>query len=401
MMVIEFKNISKKFKKGESFDSLRDFIPNLVKGIFDRNNKNEELHGKEFWALKNVSFELKRGECLGIIGTNGSGKSTTLKLLSKILKPTTGEIKINGRLSALIEVGAGFHGDLTGRENIYLNGAIIGMKNKEINKKFDSIVEFSELEEFIDTPVKRYSSGMYARLGFSVAAHMDPNILLVDEVLSVGDICFQAKCIERIKKMKQEGVTIIFISHNMEAMLNLCSRAILLHKGVILTQGSTEEVVREYQSNSQKKMLKNYEITNEPIFIKNLDFTDSTGNLRYSFKKGETCHIKLLIESKETIKNPVIGIAFYDSKGICIYGHNSKIDKIIIGDITGVLELGVEYPHINFQPGTYFVTVAIFDNRGLEPYQYLDRHFTFSVYGDKGEIGMISIPHNWKTNNLH
>ena len=196
---IEFINVSKKFKKGEKFDSLRDFIPSLIKGNFGKNGKNGNLKDQEFWAVKDVSFQLKKGEALGIIGPNGAGKSTILKMLSRIYKPTSGEIKINGKLSALLEVGAGFHPDLTGRENIYLSAAIIGMKKKEIESKIDSIIEFSELEDFIDTPVKKYSSGMYVRLGFSISAHMDPEILLLDEVLAVGDFSFQKKCLHRIQ----------------------------------------------------------------------------------------------------------------------------------------------------------------------------------------------------------
>ncbi|MBU1932314.1 MAG: ABC transporter ATP-binding protein, partial [Candidatus Omnitrophica bacterium] len=201
---IEFINVSKKFKKGEKTDCLRDFIPNLFKSMSPsaRRVTHDALREREFWALKDVSFQLKKGETLGIIGPNGAGKSTILKMLSGILRPTKGEIKINGKLSALLEVGAGFHPDLTGRENIYLSGAIIGMKKKEIERKIDSIIEFSELGDFIDTPVKRYSSGMYVRLGFSISAHMDPDILLLDEVLAVGDMGFQAKCIERIKQLE-------------------------------------------------------------------------------------------------------------------------------------------------------------------------------------------------------
>ena len=186
-VALEFDGVWKKFRKGEKHDSLRDLVPALVKALLSGNHR-DALKTREFWALRDVSFQIKRGEAVGIIGANGSGKSTTLKLLSGILKSTRGEVKVNGKLSALIEVAAGFHPDLTGRENIYLNGTILGMRKPEIDRKFDEIVDFSGLEDFIDTPVKRYSSGMYARLGFSVAAHVDPDILLVDEVLSVGDM---------------------------------------------------------------------------------------------------------------------------------------------------------------------------------------------------------------------
>src|SRR4030067_2714010 len=213
-VVLEFNYVLKKFKKGERYDSLRDFIPAIAKRLFN-SSQGEELQEKEFWSIKDVSYQVMKGEALGIIGPNGAGKSTVLKLLSGILKPNKGNIKVNGRLSALIEVGAGFHPDLTGRENIYLNGAILGMRRDEIDRKFNEIVEFSGISEFIDTPVKRYSSGMYARLGFSVAAHVDPEILLIDEVLSVGDFSFQLKCLKRIQEGKENGRTGIFISHNL------------------------------------------------------------------------------------------------------------------------------------------------------------------------------------------
>jgi lipopolysaccharide transport system ATP-binding protein len=217
----------------------------MTKRLFLGNHRGE-LQEQEFWAVQGVSFQVRCGEALGVIGPNGAGKSTILKLLSGILRPNKGEIKVNGRLSALIEVGAGFHPDLTGRENIYLNGAILGMKKSEIDRKFDEIVDFSGVQEFIDTPVKRYSSGMYARLGFSVAAHVNPDILLVDEVLSVGDLQFQEKCIDKMLSLKDEGIPIVFVSHNLQSIQLLCKRAILLKVGKIIKEGSVETVLNEY-----------------------------------------------------------------------------------------------------------------------------------------------------------
>lgn len=242
---IECVSVSKKFKKGELHDSLRDLIPAIAGQIFKK-NREHGLGKKEFWALGDVSFEAKRGEALGIIGHNGAGKSTLLKIFSGIMKPTRGEFSIHGKLSALIEVGAGFHPDLTGRENVFLNGLILGMSRQEVKQKFDEIVYFSGLEDFIDTPVKRYSSGMYARLGFSVAAHVNPDVLLVDEVLSVGDWAFQRKCIEKMGELVKTGATIIFISHNLPAVINLCSGCILLERGRVAKTGHPEEVVKFY-----------------------------------------------------------------------------------------------------------------------------------------------------------
>jgi len=242
---LEFQHVFKKFRKGEGHDSLRDLIPGLLKKTFQVHGK-VALKKKEFLALKDVSFQVGKGEALGIVGPNGSGKSTTLKILSGILRPTAGIMKVKGRISALIEVGAGFHPDLTGRENIFLNGAILGMSRSEIRQKMDANVEFSGIPGFIDTPVKRYSSGMYARLGFAIAAHVEPEILLVDEVLSVGDYMFQGQCIRKMNEVLKNGTTVIFVSHNMESVLSLCGRAILLVNGEIAREGAPTEVIAEY-----------------------------------------------------------------------------------------------------------------------------------------------------------
>jgi len=242
---LEFHRIFKKFRRGEGYDSLRDLLPGIFKKAFEYSG-GVGLKEKEFWALRDVSFQVGRGEALGIVGPNGSGKSTALKILSGILKPTSGTMRVNGRISALIEVGAGFHPDLTGRENIYLNGAILGMSKWEIQKKLDAIIDFSGIPDFIDTPVKRYSSGMYARLGFSIAAHVEPEILLVDEVLSVGDFTFQGRCIQKMQEILKNGTTVIFVSHNMESVLSLCDRAILLVNGQVTKEGEPGEVIAEY-----------------------------------------------------------------------------------------------------------------------------------------------------------
>src|SRR6185436_20132984 len=238
-------HVFKRFRRGDQHDSLRDLIPSLVKRAV-RKDRERVLAPQEFWVLNDVSFDVKKGETLGIIGHNGAGKSTMLKHLSGIMVPTRGSIEVNGRLSALIEVGAGFHSDLTGRENVFLNGVILGMSRDEVRRKFDEIVEFSGLAQFIDTPVKRYSSGMYARLGFSVAAHLDPDILVIDEVLSVGDHAFQARSLAKMRSVLQSGATVIFVSHNLHAVADLCGRTLLLSKGTMLHDGPTSEVIHTY-----------------------------------------------------------------------------------------------------------------------------------------------------------
>src|SRR6266851_4333534 len=243
-IVLRVESVSKKFVRGEIHDSLRDLIPALAARLTGRARATSA--DRDFWALRDVSFELSRGDAFGIIGANGAGKSTMLKLITGIMKPTAGRIHVNGRLSALIEVGAGFHPDLTGRENIYLNGMILGMKRVEIDRKFDAIVEFSGLAEFIDTPVKRYSSGMFTRLGFSVAAHVDPDILIVDEVLSVGDFVFQRKCVERMNAVLASGTTVVFVSHNLRAVADLCPRSLFLERGRVAAIGPTDDVIKAY-----------------------------------------------------------------------------------------------------------------------------------------------------------
>lgn len=244
MRVINVENVSKLyFLGGTSHNSLRDALVSFIKGA--KRDKKREL-----WALKDVNFEVKDGETLGIIGHNGAGKSTLLKILSRITKPTSGQIEIHGRVGSLLEVGTGFHNELSGRENIYLNGAILGMKRAEIAKKFDEIVAFSEVEKFLDTPVKHYSSGMYMRLAFSVAAHLDPEVLIVDEVLAVGDSSFQKKCLNKMRDVSQSGRTVLFVSHDMSSITRICGRAIALAQGEIVSQGAAGEVVREYLSSS-------------------------------------------------------------------------------------------------------------------------------------------------------
>jgi len=242
---LRLDGVYKKFRKGELYDSLRDLLPALGRRLFRREPAGT-LAPRDFWALQDVGFEVRRGEAFGIIGSNGAGKSTILKLITGIMRPTRGVVQVHGRLSALIEVSAGFHPDLTGRENIYLNGTILGMTRAEIRRRFDAIVAFSELEQFLDTPVKRYSSGMFARLGFSVAVHVEPEILIVDEVLSVGDYLFQQKCLERMNEIMAGDATILFVSHNLRAVATLCERSLLLDHGRIVRIGPSNETIKAY-----------------------------------------------------------------------------------------------------------------------------------------------------------
>jgi len=249
---VVFENVSKKFSRGERFTSLRDLVPAMASALF-RRRQPEALGAREFWALRNVSFEVQPGEALGIIGPNGAGKSTALKVLTRILRPDQGRSIVRGRVGALVEIAAGFHPDLTGRENVYMQGAIMGMRRAEIARKFDEIVDFAGVEEFIDTPVKRYSSGMNARLGFAIAAHLDPEVLLIDEVLSVGDLAFQEKCYERMQRFARSGIAIAFVSHNLSAISALCTHVLVLHHGQVQTLGPTHEALTVYATLVQER----------------------------------------------------------------------------------------------------------------------------------------------------
>jgi lipopolysaccharide transport system ATP-binding protein len=252
--IISVRGLGKKYVLGETLrhDTFRDHLAGLVHGLLRRGAAPDASpREEEFWALKDVSFDVQEGEVLGIIGRNGAGKSTLLKVLSRITEPTTGEIRTRGRISSLLEVGTGFHPELTGRENVFLNGAILGMRQAEIKAKFDEIVAFSGVERFLDTPVKRYSSGMYVRLAFAVAAHLDPEILIVDEVLAVGDAEFQKKCLGKMHDAANQGRTVLFVSHNMFAVKNLCTRAIVLSEGALRDDGAPEHLITSYLADSK------------------------------------------------------------------------------------------------------------------------------------------------------
>lgn len=356
-IALEFNHVWKKFKRGEKFDSLRDLIPALTKRLFSGNHR-AELEEKEFWALKDVSFQVKRGEALGIIGANGAGKSTTLKLLSGILKPNKGEMRVNGRLSALIEVTAGFHQDLTGRENVYLNGAILGMTKREVDRKFDEIVDFSGLKEFVDTPVKRYSSGMNARLGFSVAAHMDPDVLLVDEVLSVGDLAFQRKCHDKMESFVRSGVTVIFVSHNLQAVASLCRKTLLLNEGSIAATGLTGDVIRRYLQSSGLTPSTTGE--NNSIWISKVDVYSERGQYTSHFRSGEKATINIEISSKAHERNLAVGIGILDQSHQCVFDTSSERLSGETFTVNSGEKLRLSFDvFLHLTKGTYYLKVLV------------------------------------------
>ncbi|PIQ89487.1 MAG: hypothetical protein COV72_02980 [Candidatus Omnitrophica bacterium CG11_big_fil_rev_8_21_14_0_20_42_13] len=382
--VIEFNNVWKKFNRGEKLNSIRDLVPAMFGKALPLGNGGA-LKKEEFWALQDVDFKVEKGEVLGIIGPNGAGKSTTLKLLSGIMPPNKGEIKINGKLSALIEVTAGFHPELTGRENIYLNGTILGMRKKEIDAKFNDIVEFSELGEFIDTPVKRYSSGMYSRLGFSVAAHMEPDILLVDEVLSVGDIAFQAKCANKMRELLNSNTTIILVSHNLALVQSLCKRVILIENGKIFKEGGADEVITHYQNivykkEGEKLQKKIRAAEDKPKINQNtlIDISNvliSNGDLKHknSFKGDEPISVTIEYNAKKLIEKPVFNLTIVRSDGIiCCSASTSDNGALKTSEIEGNGKIKIDFGKLNLTAGTYIIRIYIWDKDMM--YAYIKRN---------------------------
>jgi len=326
------------------------------------NNRETESNNDFVWALKNINFEVKQGEILGLIGKNGAGKSTLLKILSRTTAPTTGNIKIKGKIASLLEVGTGFHPDLSGRDNIFLNGAILGMKKSEIKSKFDAIVEFAGVQRYIDTPVKRYSSGMYVRLAFAVAAHLEPDILIIDEVLAVGDQEFQNKCLGKMKDVSEQGRTVIFVSHNMGAVNDLCSRAILLNQGMMKLDGATDKVIKAYvQQNMQININENYSIddatarrgTGEVRFV-GVETFDIFKNKSNEFFQHDSVSFKLKIKIIEPVKELMASIAFRSGRTRDIVTSTAKINIDTEGKIKGdIISIDINFPKINLRPGVY------------------------------------------------
>ena len=327
-VALRMEHVYKKFRKGEIYNSLRDLIPALTGRMFRQKELNERDR-REFWALQDISFEVKRGEAFGIIGQNGAGKSTALKILSRIMKPTKGCLVVDGRLSALIEVAAGFHPDLTGRENIFLNGTILGMTKREIELKLDQIVAFSGLEEFIDTPVKRYSSGMHARLGFSVAAHVDPEVLIVDEVLSVGDYLFQNKCVERMKEVIRSGATVLFVSHNLKSVAEFCHRCLLLEQGRALLTGPAQEVVSAYLNRSRSADV-GY-VSAKLVTISKVTMRDEHGEC-HRFQSGQKAWIDVELRARKRCSKLSVSLYVTDDEHQSVF--DTSTERLGLGNFT-------------------------------------------------------------------
>jgi ABC-type polysaccharide/polyol phosphate transport system ATPase subunit len=387
--VISVENLGKKYIIGHQmqgeYATLRDRLTNGAKSLSRllrfSSKSNLVSNREEFWALKDVSFEIKQGDRVGIIGRNGAGKSTLLKILSRITEPTTGEVAINGRVASLLEVGTGFHPELTGRENIYLNGAILGMSKVEIKRKFDEIVEFAEVEKFLDTPVKRYSSGMYVRLAFAVAAHLEPEILIVDEVLAVGDIQFQKKCLGKMQDVsKSQGRTVLFVSHNMEAIQRLCSQCLMLERGRLTAQGDTASTVERYIANNFYQTSPNNWInvsdlirtgTGEARFaeVQYSSLNESIGFQPYS---NGSLEFLLAIDSDSSRYVGSLAVIIYNKSGTKLVNADTlSIGKVIsLQKGRNIVRLRLKELHL--KPDIYIIGFWLADPLGGEVFDFIE-----------------------------
>ncbi|MCZ7399973.1 MAG: ABC transporter ATP-binding protein [Candidatus Methanoperedens sp.] len=406
--MIKVEHLSKQYKIGvdRTYKTLQDSITGAFKSplnLFRHSNDNNT-----FWALKDVSFEVEEGEVVGIIGRNGAGKSTLLKILSRITEPTEGRITMHGRVASLLEVGTGFHPELTGRENVYLNGSILGMTKREIDAKFDEIVKFAEIEKFLDTPVKRYSSGMYVRLAFAVAAHLEPEILLVDEVLAVGDAAFQKKCLGKMKDVSsKEGRTVLFVSHNMGAISNLCRTCILFEKGIVVEIGETAHVVSKYMMSVYDNSAK----INFPIQkakrgqITSVSLINYLGKNTSSFPVNESPTIEISYVLRENISGLHVACIISSSEGNTLFATaDTDTNPELFGvRLAGTYTTRVKLPEGLLNVGTYNVAIGL----GIPSIESLDRQdavsFTLADTGDFGSMkegrrrsGLILLKLQWE-----
>ena len=423
--IIKVNGLGKRYRIGakrEAYGNFRETILNAMKAPLRNFRRLKKLTNFEggamdstddtIWALKDVSFEVNEGEVIGIIGRNGSGKSTLLKILSRITEPTEGYAEIGGRVSSLLEVGTGFHKELTGRENIYLNGAILGMRKREIDRKFDEIVAFSEIEKFLDTPVKHYSSGMYVRLAFAVAAHLEPEILLVDEVLAVGDAAFQKKCLGKMGDLAKGGRTVLFVSHNMGAILNLCDRAILLETGKIIANAKTQMAVQHYLENNRVCTSGDLRFCEDRRGLGRVRFTqilleDDNGNSIKEGISGESLVIKLEYQSKEKylLKNCRISVVISDNLDQVLFNCASEVtanDFPINLPPNGIIRCLI--PKLPLSESQYFISLFLEVNREIEDWiqgatvlNVIDGDFygTGKLYPEGWQGKGVLVPHKW------
>jgi lipopolysaccharide transport system ATP-binding protein len=421
--VISVENLSKRYlighlaAKRERHPTLRDA---LVRGVRNyTRNATQALSGQrivpgdeveEFWALKDVSFEVKRGEVIGIIGRNGAGKSTLLKILSRITEPTEGRVVLQGRVASLLEVGTGFHQELTGRENIFLNGAILGMTRREIRRKFDAIVDFAEVEKFLDTPVKRYSSGMYVRLAFAVAAHLEPEILIVDEVLAVGDAEFQKKCLGKMEGVVRDGRTVLFVSHQISAINQLCRHVVWLDRGRVVACGETRAMLAKYLSMGSSDLP--IAIIQEPndktgLFFSKVSVLDKDGNPSSELDSLAPFYISLHYEVSKRLPKVELAIHVKTTDGISVFTTVCSSDVGKMDKTSGSYVATVQIPAHFLMPGSYTIAARArqFGGRQFNPLHILDNIVRFTIcetgtdvakYNDHKNIGVVLVNFPWK-----
>jgi lipopolysaccharide transport system ATP-binding protein len=410
--IITVDKVSKKFELGAlSHETmLRERLVNLF-GSFGKPAKPRDV----LWALKNVSFRVGEGEVVGIVGRNGAGKSTLLKILSKISYPTSGRVRVSGRVSSLLEVGTGFHEELSGRENLYLNGSILGMKKKEVDAKLDEIVSFAGVERFLDTPIKRYSTGMRLRLGFSVAAHLDPDVLIVDEVLAVGDAAFQKKCLSAMEGLRSGGRTVLFVSHNVAAVENLCSRAIWIDSGEVREDGPSRQVIASYmsafsdsQTSSDLEHITNRRGTGE-VRLTEIEFLSQEGQPQPVTRSGDTLVLRLHFKTHKPVAQSSFGVRIYTELGTLVtetstYHHGLALPDLPVG--TGHIDLEIDA--LNLLPARYFLSFYVTDVGG-RAYDLVDRSVRLdvemaSVYGASkvkdNRSGIVFFPQRWNLDGL-
>jgi ABC-type polysaccharide/polyol phosphate transport system ATPase subunit len=401
--VIEVNNVGKRFKLGEIGGiSLRDEL--ILKSrkywqqMFKREKTKVSVKDSSFWALREVTFSVERGEVLGVIGLNGAGKSTLLKILSRVTEPTEGEVILRGKLASLLEVGTGFHPELTGRENVYLNGAILGMKRDEMEKKFSEIIEFSEIGEFVDTPVKRYSSGMYVRLAFSVAIHLEPEILIVDEVLAVGDFMFQSKCVEKMRKLTESGRTILFVSHNLYTLQTLCKTGLLLRNGRVVMKGSMQQAIAAYRDSTN-------EIAREETHVGS-KAEDGLGVARWTVNGSTDAIVSisdecdLLLEWEFSLRESAVlcfGVSIKSVDGIYVCGISTFVEERSRYFECGVHVGSLTFRDLDLPSGSYRIAFAVMNELGVATFFHREEMVILSVVRRFRFDGAVGLRHEWKT----
>ena len=412
---IEVRHVTKNFKV--FFDKGTELKEKL---LFWKRNAYENRT-----VLDDISFSVKKGEAIGLVGKNGCGKSTTLKMLTKIIYPNKGEIEMKGRVSSLIELGAGFHPDMTGRENIYTNASIFGLTKKEIDARLDEIIRFSELEEFIDNPVRTYSSGMYTRLAFSVAINVDADILLIDEILAVGDANFQAKCFNKLREIKAEGTTIVIVSHSLGQIEQICDRSIWIKKGHIEMEGNPKDVHMEYlnymneeridrlerertenqiremqerkEKEEQEKRKNQKRYGSEDAKFTNIRMIDIDGKEQSTFKTGDTMILDLDYHVEKSVVDAVFGFGIFRNDGLWCYGTNTRIDRMDNFDIEKDGNFKVTISDLNLIPGQYWCDITIEFGEG-NPVDYYKQAMKFEVVSNVADVGVSRLPHKWELN---